>query len=139
MTAPQYRHVYVSAIVSMGPIITGVEWELEVLLANRGETTEHCRVQFHDGESTDIFEQDDMAVEPLRIGGGGLVAEANPGVRAWDLWWISILTTSLNLVPTMHFYVEDANPVPVTECYFSPGDFAVFPIRPSPDVPLTQV
>ena len=125
MTAPEYRYVYVSATVSMGPIITGVEWELDVLLANRGETTEHFRVQFHDGESLDIFEQDDAAVEPLRIGGGGLVAEADPDVRAWDQWWISILTTSLNLVPTMHFYVEQtdpASPLPVPECYFSPGE-----------------
>jgi hypothetical protein len=139
MAGPEYRHQYVSAAVSMGPIITGTEWALDIFLANRGETIEHLRVQIlRGGAIFETFQTDDVAVEPLRTGGWGFGFETDPGIADWELWWVSILTTSLNLVPTMRFHVEnvDATPPPVPEFFFGPGDFAVFPVRVLPEPPI---
>jgi hypothetical protein len=44
MAGPQYKHEYVSAAVSMGPITSGTEWSLDFWLANRGATTEYFQV-----------------------------------------------------------------------------------------------
>jgi hypothetical protein len=145
MAGPQYRHEYVSAAVTMGPIVSGTPWALDIILANRGETTEYFRVQFlRGGAIFESIELDDLAIEPLRTGGWGFVAETDPGITDWELWWVSIVTTSLNLVPTMRFYVDvdPGTPPPVPEFFFGPGDFAVFATRPSilsgPTNPVTE-
>jgi hypothetical protein len=123
----------------MGPIVSGTEWSLDITLANRGETTEHFRVQFIRGDQ--IFETiplADKAVDPLRTGRLGLGVETDPGIQAWEVWWVSIVVTSRNLVPTMRFSVYGGpdTPPPVPEFFFGPGDFAVFPLRVLPESPF---
>ena len=138
MAGPDYRYEYVSAAVPMGPITSGTEWSLEVLLANRGETTEHFQVTFRQGDGNfETFVMDDKAVEPLRVGGVGFADETDPGFTVWDLLWVTILVTSQNLVPTMRFDVQgEDTPPPEPEYFFGPGDFAVFPVRPHLDPPI---
>ena len=41
-----FKHEYVSAVVDMGPVTSGNVWELDIRVANRGETTEPFHVQF---------------------------------------------------------------------------------------------
>ena len=132
MPAPQYRHEYVSASVSMGPIITGAVWELTLWMTNRGYTTESFQVQLIRGvPSGESILSNPYAVDSLKAVGYGLGAEADPGIIAWEMWWARIFTTSLNLVPTLRFHVEDSAP-PVPQFFFGPGDFAVFPYQVLP-------
>jgi hypothetical protein len=136
MAGPEYRYEYVSASVAMGPIISGVEWSLDISMANRGETTEHFRVRFiRSTEPFEILDGEDHAVDPLRTVRHGLGVESDPGIQYWDQWWVSILATSRNLVPTMRFHV-DPTPPPLPEFFFGPGDFAVFPLRVFVEPPL---
>jgi hypothetical protein len=136
--SPEYLHEYVSAAVSTVADTTGANWNMDILLTNRGETTEHFRVQVRGGGSNpSTIDFEDFAVEPLRT--GIRVTKANG--PAWLTRWVSIVTTSLNLVPTMRFYIDVDQGVhpPLSEYIFGPGDFAVFPIRLLPERPLTQV
>jgi hypothetical protein len=54
-------------------------------------------------------------------------------------WWVRILTTSANLVPSIEIRRFEGDPRQVTtHAYFAPGDFAVFslpfrPPHPGPD------
>jgi hypothetical protein len=144
MAGPEYRYEYVSASVFMGPITSGTEWSLVITLANRGQTTEHFRVQFIRGPQPlhpfETFESGDYTVEPLRSGGYGLGNEADPGVVDWEQWWVRIFVTSRNLVPTMRFDVEEADPATPPaepEFFFGPGDFAVFPLQVHVEPPTT--
>ena len=137
MAEPEYQYAYVSAVVSMGPIVSGTEWSLDINVANCGSTAEHFRVQFvRGGQDVGTIEGDDHTVDPLRTGGYGLGAETDPGFVAWELWWVRIFVTSRNLVPTMRFHV-DPTPPPVPEFFFGPGDFAVFPVKAHLEPPTT--
>lgn len=137
MESPEYLHEYVSAAVSTVANTTGANWNMDILLTNRGETTEHFRVQIRGGGlDPNTIDFDDFAVEPLRI--GVRVTKANG--PDWLIRWVSIVTSSLNLVPTMRFYVDVDQGIapPLPEFFFGPGDFAIFPIRPLLEPRLTQ-
>ncbi len=132
MSAPQYRHEYVSASVSMGPIITGAVWDLDLWVTNRGYTTEFFQVQLIRGQPTvEAILSNPYAVDSLHSVGYSLGAEADPGITSWQMWWARIFTTSLNLVPTLRFHVENP-PFPIPQFFFGPGDFAVFPYQVLP-------
>ena len=129
-----FRHEYVSASVWMGPSTSGTDWSLTIWLANRGEVTESFQAQFVGRlPEAETFLTPEYQVEPLQTGGYGLGAETDPNVVAWELWWVRIFTTSLNLVPTMRFDVQGTQDPPVPEFFFGPGDFAVFQLPTSVD------
>jgi hypothetical protein len=145
MAEPVYLHEYVSAVVPMGPIFTGTEWELDITLANRGGAVEYFQGQIlGGGPNFEVINLGGGAIEPSRTGGWGFVSEVDPGIEGWDIWWFRISVTSLNLVPTMRFHIEGTPPSPpVPEFFFGPGDFAVFPLRltaqpPRPGNPVIE-
>jgi hypothetical protein len=128
--APHVNSGERNAAVTMGPIDAGAQWDLEFWVANRGNSTEFFQVQLVRGyPGWETILSSGYTVHPLKAVGYALGAEADPGITAWEMWWARIFTTSLNLVPTMRFHVQNP-PGPMPQVFFSPGDFAVFPYQP---------
>ena len=144
----RYRYEYDGPVVEV--LITGgTVWSIDVYVGNRGSTEESFVATMTHGFGSDGYRRFDTPVESVpaqHIGAVGVGFEVDPGVVEGGLWWPRIYATSRELVPTVHFYVEDTSPdVPPDALataslpfrnpfYVSPNDFAMFEITPPLDL-----
>jgi hypothetical protein len=145
-----YRHEYVSGVV----IVATYPVAAFVHVLNRGDTEEHVRARCLRGSGELVFDSQDGLAYPERA----WEFDSEPERRGpfFDSYWIQILTTSANLVPSACFrgviagyrnvpqpssgsneILEAEEDVNVMFAYFAPGDFAVFslPSRPVHPIP----
>ena len=126
----KYRFEYVSPVAWM-TISPDLVWTLDFSLANRGRTEERFALlmtEFHFAPDQPSFFSDDITSFPGRV---FLVNSSFVGLGGVDDegWWARIYTTSRNLVPSIHFYVDSADGSESPshpDVYFGRGDFEVF-------------
>jgi hypothetical protein len=139
----RYRYEYVSPVLELGPITAGQEWSLMIFLANRDRTVESFDIYMVQGglhQGMDTLE-DQNSIQPGHTGGWGVGFEAAAGVDNYEVRWARIFVTSRNLVPTLQYYVMDAEgqtpPVGplAAPFYVPPGGFALFDVAPDVTLP----
>jgi hypothetical protein len=128
--------------VSGGFLIASRPTEIDVFVVNQGTSEEAVRaVVFH----RETMKADSDNASPEQSLNFGIVRPRElwgPFISQADetgAWWVRILTTSGNLVPSIEFRRFEGDPRRMTTyACRAPGDFAVFslpfrPPRPGPD------
>jgi hypothetical protein len=126
----KYRFEYVSPVAWMA-MSPGLVWTLDFSLANRGRTEESFALlmtEFHFAPDQPSFFSSDITAYPGRV---FLFNSSFVSLRGGDEegWWARIYTTSRNVVPSIHFFVDsadDSESPSHPDVYFGRGDFEVF-------------
>ena len=119
----QFRYEYVSGVGSVFELRDSV---VEIYVVNRGGTQGVARAFLSQGNTTK-FDSGDQTIAPgdLWITGYGPSSVGDLGS-----YWGRIFTTSADLVPSMRIFRQQVeNEPPISDVYFAPGDFAVFPLH----------
>ena len=129
MTEPwvSFRYEYVSGVVTL--------WDpgqaLSIFVANRGGSDDVARVFVSQGKVQKSDSNDHTVAH-----GDVWLSEYFPQdlQDGPGLCWVRILTTSLDLVPSIQcwrpsFKGDETEESPTTDVYFAPGDFDVFPLH----------
>lgn len=139
-TSPiEYRHEHVSGVV----FVTGSA-AISARVANRGATVGRAKVLVRSwtGVVLESVEGLDIPNGVVEAGGVWIFDESLPrgiDVKGPIPFWVQILTTSPDLVPSLAFeetVLSNGEPEGTREtAYFAPGDFAAFPLHLSPVEP----
>ncbi len=129
-----YQFEYVSPVAWMAPTSDTV-WTLDFSIANRGGSLESFAIlltEFHFAEDQPSFFMADTPARPGRvflINWGRVLLD--PAAADDEGWWSRIYTSSPNLVPSIHFYVDGPPPSaqPYPDVYFGRGDFERYDVR----------
>ncbi len=125
MSEPQvnFRHEYIS-----GAMVSPVLGRIFAHIMNRGSTDEFARVQ--------VYDDDRFVVQSNEAGPSSVGDLVRPdqlwkwyyGHNELGIYWLRILTTSLNLVPSVQFEkIEETDVLRrSTYAYQAPGDLAEF-------------
>jgi hypothetical protein len=141
-TRPAWRYEFAGPIIEF-IVTSGTAWEISVNVGNIGSTEELFVVVFQRrGIGGERFSTPVEIVPAQQSTGTGAVFEVDPGVDEFDAWWPRIYATSRELVPSIHFHVDqELGPSPPDQFtaislpfrnpfYVSPNDFVVREVRP---------
>jgi hypothetical protein len=138
----QPRVIFRFEYVSGGFLIASRPTEIDVFVVNRGSSEEVVRAVVFHRETVKADSDNASPIQGLNFGIVGSRELWGPFISQTDetgAWWVRILTTSANLVPSIEFRRFEGTPRHMTT-YASraPGDFAVFslpfrPTHPGPD------